>query len=39
MVTLVGYHAADDSLDAYALYEYVDMEYRIIGDVRIIKRD
>lgn len=39
MITLVGYHAADDSLYAYALYEYVDMEYRIIGDVRVIKRD
>ena len=39
MVTLVGYHAADDSLDAYALYEYVDMETRIIGDVKIMMRD
>lgn len=39
MVTLVGYHAADDSLDAYALYEYVDMETRMIGDVKIMKRD
>ena len=39
MITLVGYHAADDSLDAYALYEYVDMETRMIGDVKIMKRD
>jgi hypothetical protein len=38
-VTLVSYYAADDSLDVYAVYEYVDLERRRVGEVVIVKKD
>lgn len=34
-ITLVGYRSADNSIAAYALYQYIDMEHCIIGDVKI----
>lgn len=34
-ITLVSYRATDNSLAAYALYHYVDMEYCLIGEVTI----
>jgi hypothetical protein len=34
-ITLVSYRSSDNSIAAYALYQYVDMEYCIIGNVEI----
>ena len=34
-ITLVCYRSVDSSIVAYALYQYVDMEYCMIGDVYI----
>lgn len=34
-ITLVSYRATDNSLAAYALYHYVDMEYCLIDEVSI----
>ena len=36
-ITLVSYRATDNSLAAYALYQYVDLEYCLIGEVYIRK--
>ena len=35
-IILVCYRTADNSIAAYALYHYVDMEYCMIGDVVIV---
>ena len=35
-LVLAEYRANDNSIVAYALYEYVDFDYRLIGDVKII---
>lgn len=35
-IILAEYRASDNSIVAYALYEYVDFDYRLIGDVKII---
>ena len=35
-IVLAEYRANDNSIVAYALYEYVDFDYRLIGDVKII---
>lgn len=37
-ITLVEYSSADDSLVAYALYEYFEFDNRLIGQVKIIRR-
>lgn len=37
-ITLVEYSSADDSLVAYALYEYFEFDNRLIGEIKIIRR-
>ena len=37
-ITLEEYSSADDSLVAYALYEYFEFDNRLIGEIKIIRR-
>lgn len=37
-ITLVEYHSVDDTLIAYAIYEYYEFDNRIISEIKIIQR-
>lgn len=37
-ITLVEYHSADDTLIAYAIYEYYEFDNRLISEIKIIQR-
>lgn len=38
-ITVVGYHAADGSIDAFAAYEYVAFDSKIIGEVYMMTKN
>lgn len=37
-ITLVEYHSVDDTLIAYAIYEYYEFDNRLISEIKIIQR-